>query len=109
MPTQEISTKADEARVLISRLLDASRSACFTNSFQAEDMVVLHLLRERRTDIPVLFLETGYHFADVYQYRDEMTERYKLNLINLQKESVAEHEKKHGVLFRTQPDQCCKL
>jgi phosphoadenosine phosphosulfate reductase len=109
MTTQEISTKADEARILISRLLDASQSACFTNSFQAEDMVVLHLLRERRPDIPVLFLETGYHFADVYQYRDEMTERYKLNLVNLQKESVAEHEKKHGELFRTQPDQCCKL
>ena len=34
-------------------------SACFTCSFQAEDMIVLHLLRKRIPSIPVLFLETA--------------------------------------------------
>lgn len=109
MATPELTAKIETARATVARLLDGLVSACFTNSFQAEDMVVLHLLREHRPDIPVLFLETGYHFAEVYQYRDEMTKRYGLNLINLAKESVGEHEKKHGVLFRTQPNECCRL
>ena len=39
----------------------------------------LHLVRERLPDVPVLFLETGYHFDEVYRYRDEMTARYGLN------------------------------
>jgi phosphoadenosine phosphosulfate reductase len=38
-------------------------AACFTCSFQAEDVIVLDLLRKRMPRIPVLFLETGYHFA----------------------------------------------
>ena len=39
---------------------------CLTSSFQAEDMVVAHLLRLRIPDLPVLFLDTGYHFPQTY-------------------------------------------
>ena len=99
-----------EAREAVAAHLEQSTAACFTCSFQAEDMVVLHFLREKRADIPVLFLETGYHFAEVYRYRDEMAARYGLNLINLMPaQSVAEQETQFGVLYRSQPDRCCKL
>jgi phosphoadenosine phosphosulfate reductase len=85
-------------------------AACFTCSFQAEDMVVLYLLREQRPHIPVLFLETGYHFAEVYHYRDEMTARYNLNLVNLvPAQTVAQQESQFGILYETQPDRCCQL
>lgn len=107
MPVQ---TKTDEASAVVAQVSDQLVSAAITCSFQAEDMVVLHLVRERRPDIPVLFLETGYHFAEVYQYRDAMAARYNLNLINLSaKQSVAEQEAQFGILNQTQPDRCCKL
>ena len=35
---------------------------CLTSSLQMEDMVVLHMLRQRQPEVPVIFLETGYHF-----------------------------------------------
>jgi len=99
-----------EARELIAAHLEKQAAACFTCSFQAEDMVVLHMLCERRPEIPVLFLETGYHFAEVYRYRDEMTARYNLNLVNVMPaQTVAQQESQFGVLYRSQPDQCCKL
>ncbi|MGC2656998.1 MAG: phosphoadenylyl-sulfate reductase [Bryobacteraceae bacterium] len=105
-----IDTKIDEARALIADSLKQSSRACLTCSFQAEDMVVVDLVREVQPDIPVLFLETGYHFAEVYRYRDEMTARYGLNLFNLSaRNSVAEQEAQFGILNQTQPDQCCKL
>ena len=37
-------------------------------------MIVLDLLRKRLPDIPVLFLDTGYHFAETYAYRDRMAQ-----------------------------------
>ena len=37
---------------------------CVTSSFQAEDMVVVHLVRQAIGDVPVIFLDTGYHFAE---------------------------------------------
>jgi phosphoadenosine phosphosulfate reductase len=95
---------------VVTQALEQGGVACLTCSFQAEDMVVLHLVRERLPNIPVLFLETGYHFDEVYRYRDEMTARYGLNLVNVVPEqTVAEQESQFGILYQTQPDQCCKL
>nr|WP_105317307.1 phosphoadenosine phosphosulfate reductase family protein [Thermus tenuipuniceus] len=54
--------KVKSARALIREALVESQKPCFTCSFQAEDVVVLHLLLEERPDVPVLFLDTGYHF-----------------------------------------------
>ena len=104
------TTNLDEAREAIMDALALPGSPAVTCSFQAEDMVVLHLVREHQPDIPVLFLETGYHFAEVYKYRDEMTARYHLNLVNvLPLETVEQQEAKFGKLYVSQPDQCCKL
>ena len=85
-------------------------SACLTCSFQAEDMIVLHLIRWRIPDIPVLFLDTGYHFAETYAYRDRMAREWSLNLKNLAaKQSVGEQEEEFGILNRTDPSRCCHL
>jgi phosphoadenosine phosphosulfate reductase len=81
-----------------------------TNSFQAEDMVVLHLVRQHHPDVPVVFLDTGYHFAEVYQYRDRMASELHLNLINLLPEiTVAEQESQFGNLNQTDPGRCCGI
>lgn len=102
--------KLSEARRAVASALAQDGEPCITCSFQAEDMVVLHLVRELRPEIPVLFLETGYHFPELYRYRDEMSERYGLNLVNLiPKQSVPEQEAQFGVLYRSQPDLCCKM
>ena len=85
-------------------------SACLTSSFQAEDMVVLHLLRQRIPDVPVLFLDTGYHFSQTYQYRDRLAKEWSLHLVNvLPSRTVAEQESALGVLYQTDPTRCCQL
>jgi len=99
------------AEAAIDRALAENNGApCFTCSFQAEDMIVLDLLRKRVPDIPVLFLETGYHFAATYAYRDQMARKWNLNLKNLAaKKSVAEQEAEFGILNRSDPGKCCNL
>ena len=88
---------------------DNSR-ACITCSFQAEDMIVLHLLRKRVPHIPVLFLDTGYHFAKTYDYRDRMTREWSLNLVNVSPaKTVEQQESEFGILNRTDPTKCCQL
>ncbi len=91
-------------------LAENNGAPCITCSFQAEDMIVLDLLRKRLPEIPVLFLDTGYHFAETYAYRDRMTKAWNLNLQNLAaKQSVAEQEAQFGILNRTDPGRCCQL
>src|SRR5262249_29715815 len=84
--------------------------ACLTSSFQAEDKAVAHLLRIRIPDVPVIFLETGYHFAATYTYRDQMTKQWSLNLVNaMPKQTVAQQESALGKLFVSDPTRCCQL
>jgi phosphoadenosine phosphosulfate reductase len=106
----DTQTKTEQARETIAKAIEGQTAICVTCSFQAEDMAVVQLVREHVPDLPVLFLETGYHFAEVYRYRDEMTAKYGLNLVNVMPErTVAEQEGQFGLLYKTQPDQCCKL
>jgi len=100
------------AEGLVAAILEQSqgRDLCLTSSFQIEDMVVLHILRERAPDIPVIFLETGYHFAELIEYRDKIVSDWKLNLINaLPKTTLADHEREFGLLHIVNPTQCCAI
>lgn len=72
-----------DARDLIARELRDARVPCVTSSFQAECVVLVHMLREIAPDIPVLFLETFHHFPRTLAYRDEITSRWNLNLVTL--------------------------
>ena len=99
------------ATEVISRVFqDHHGAACFTCSFQLEDMVVLHLLQKHQPGIPVLFLDTGYHFAETYAYRDRISRERKINLINLRPEqSAPQQEAQFGILYQTDPGKCCHL
>lgn len=99
------------ADALIERVLsENSGKACITCSFQAEDMIVLHLLRQRQPEIPVLFLDTGYHFKETYAYRDKMQQAWHLNVTNLAaRKTVAQQEAEFGILNQTDPGKCCHL
>ncbi len=87
-----------------------SASVCLTSSFQTEDMVVLHMLRQHLPQVAVIFLETGYHFAEMIAYRDQMVKEWNLNLVNaLPKTSLEEHEREFGVLHLVDPSRCCSI
>jgi phosphoadenosine phosphosulfate reductase len=90
--------------------LEHARRACITSSFQAEDVAVLHMVLQLQPQIPVIFLETGYHFPETLAYRDRIASEWSLNLVNVQAEqSVAEQESQFGILNQTAPDRCCGL
>jgi phosphoadenosine phosphosulfate reductase len=83
---------------------------CLTSSFQTEDMVVLHMLLQHLPNVPVIFLETGYHFKALIEYRDRMTREWGLNLINaIPKTTLAEHEGQFGLLHIVEPTKCCAI
>jgi phosphoadenosine phosphosulfate reductase len=105
-----LEEKITAAQELVSAHVKGAPTECVTCSFQAEDMIVLDMVRAISSEVPVLFLDTGYHFAETYSYRDQMAAAWSLNLINLMpRDSVSEQEAQFGILHQTAPDQCCKL
>ena len=109
--TVTLDQKIDSARALIREVFtEHGGRACVTSSFQTECMALVDLVIEQQPDIPVLFLDTGYHFPETYIYRDQMTDLMHLNLVNLAaKMPVAEQESRFGILNQTAPDRCCGI
>ena len=68
---------------VIAEELERAQTPCVTSSFQAECVVLVHMLHEIKPDIPVLFLDTVHHFPQTLAYRDEIVERWGLNLVTL--------------------------
>ena len=103
--------RVQEARELVAReIANATGDIVVTNSFQTEDMVLLHMVREILPDVAVVFLDTGYHFAEVYEYRDRMAAEWGMKLINLLPETtVAEQESVFGILNQSDPGKCCGM
>jgi phosphoadenosine phosphosulfate reductase len=107
---EAVTTKLDAVRSLLAREITGSGDVCLTCSFQAEDVLLTKLAVALDPSIPILFLDTGYHFRETYEYRDRIASEWRLNLINLLPEkTVAEQEAEHGLLYQSGPDQCCKL
>ena len=90
-----------DARALIAEQLSAASAPCVTSSFQADCVVLLHMLRAVRPDIPVLFLDTVHHFEETYAYRDEIAARWDLNLVTLRADEPAPG------LWQQSTEACC--
>ena len=91
----------DQTLSLIADEIDRAAAPCVTSSFQADGVVLLHLLRQIRPDIPVLFLDTVHHFADTLRYRDELTDAWDLNLVTIRADEPAPG------LWRESTQACC--
>lgn len=109
-PDLELQAKIDAVRQTLRHTLTGSGDVCLTCSFQAEDVLLTRLAVDLDARLPILFLDTGYHFAETYTYRDQIARDWNLNLINLlPAATVAEQESQFGKLYESAPDQCCKL
>lgn len=99
-----------QAEQVIDQALSLGMRPCATTSFQMDGMVLIHLLRKRLPDLPVLFVDTGYHFQEVYAYRDRMANEFGLNIVTLSpKQTVPDQESEYGILYNDAPDLCCQL
>jgi phosphoadenosine phosphosulfate reductase len=75
------------------------------------DAVVLSLAAQAKPGVDVVFLDTGYHFAETIGTRDAIAASYAVNVISVTPEqSVAEQDRAYGKdLFARDPDRCCAL
>src|SRR5690606_13264789 len=82
-----------------------------SSSFQSHSLVLLHILSRIDKSIPVYFINTGYHFPETIRFRDEVTERFGLNTIDLQSEvpKYMQRDSEGRLLFASDPDHCCYL
>jgi phosphoadenosine phosphosulfate reductase len=81
------------------------------SAFQAEGTAIMHMATLIRPDVPVLFLETGFQFAETLAFKEQLTERLGLRVVDLVGDhTVAGQEAEFGPrLYERDPSLCCEM
>lgn len=81
------------------------------SSFGAESVVLLHLVSQVDPNTPILFGDTQKLFPETLAYEQQLKKQLGLTDIrHLKPElSVIQDEDSEGMLWRSDPDQCCAL
>src|SRR5215475_11291176 len=82
-----------------------------TSSFGAEGVVLIDHLARVAPRTPIIYLETGFQFAETDQLKELLRARYELNIVERRAElSVEEQNRIHGErLYERDPDLCCRI
>jgi phosphoadenosine phosphosulfate reductase len=81
------------------------------SAFQAEGTCVMHMASMIRPDVEVLFLETGFHFAETLAFKEQMVERLGLSLTDLVGAYTVEQQTREfgERLYERDPQLCCEI
>jgi phosphoadenosine phosphosulfate reductase len=81
----------------------------FTSSFGAGSAVLLHLWNRVANHLPVIFLDTGFLFAETHAYKDELAARLGLNVKVISPQQAREDFlAEHGQdIMKRDSDFCC--
>jgi len=76
-----------------------------------QDAVLVDLAAKALPGVEVLFLETGYHFAETIGTRDAVEQVYGVKIVNARaRRSVAQQDLEFGEdLFARDPNLCCAM
>jgi phosphoadenosine phosphosulfate reductase len=82
-----------------------------TSSFGADSAVLLHLLSLEAPTTPVLFLDTGLHFAETTTFRRSLAARLGLEVVDVRPQRTVEEQAADlgDRLWERDPDRCCGL
>jgi phosphoadenosine phosphosulfate reductase len=82
-----------------------------SSSFQTHSIPLLHIISRIDASIPVYFLNTGYHFPETIEFRDQIVALFGLNLIDLKPDTPKnmQLDPSGKLLFTSDPDHCCYL
>lgn len=76
-----------------------------------QDAVLVALAARAKPGIDILFLDTGYHFAETLGTRDAIAARYDVNVVTVTPRlTVPEQDARYGArLHDRDPDACCAM
>lgn len=114
MDVDEVETELQDrspGRILTWASDEFGDDAVLTSSFQTQSLPLLHLVARYASGLPILFLETGYHFPETLEFRDRIVDNWGLNVVELRGDKGAEYAAQQGntPLYATDPDRCCHI
>ena len=84
--SQEFETKTPQE--IIAWAMDRfAAHIAMSSSFQTQSMPLLHMASRLQPDLPIFFIDTGYHLWETLMFREKIAHEWGLNIIDLYRDS----------------------
>lgn len=94
--------------VRIAHILNKYREkVLITTSFGTTSALLIHMISRIRQNHPIHFINTGYLFPETLEYKDQLIERYGINVIDHVPDEEKHRITKEDKLWKSNPDLCC--
>jgi phosphoadenosine phosphosulfate reductase len=87
-------------------------SLCMSTSFQLGGMLLIDMLSKIDPTVPLIFIDTGFHFKETLEFRDAVAARYKVNLITVKSPVTREDFIRFygdDRLYERNNKECCRI
>jgi len=108
---EDFRPRLERIRAEIDAYRAGGRRLFATSSFQTNSVVLLHILGQVAPDVPVYFLNTGYHFPETLSFRRALGALFGLAVRDVISPVPRIQQRGDGgkLLFAVDPDYCCHL
>ncbi len=101
----------ESPEVILKWAVEQFSNITFACSFGAEDVVLVDMLQKISPTTDIFYLDTDFHFAETYETRDRMIDRYNMKFVQVKplltpEEQAAEHG---DALWSSDPNACCNI
>ncbi|RUM50085.1 MAG: phosphoadenylyl-sulfate reductase [Hydrogenothermus sp.] len=99
------------AQNLLKWVFENYENVGFTSSFSADDISIIHMIKDIKPDALIIFIDTDYHFPETYQLVEKVKNEWDINLKIIKPLiTIEEQERKYGKnLYEKDPDKCCYI
>ena len=111
MHQTKINSQINFIQEQIKYYKEQSYSIFISSSFQTHSIPLLHIISQIDHAIPVYFIDTGFHFPETYQFKEQIA-----NLLDIQVISVSspinklnQRDKQGRFYFCSNSDYCCHI
>ncbi|MEP2448775.1 MAG: phosphoadenylyl-sulfate reductase [Balneola sp.] len=95
----------------IKELIAANKKLFLTSSLQTHSIPLLHLVDSIDSEIPIFFLDTGYHFSETMHFKEMLKREFKFNIIELTSpiDRINQRDLDGKLMYASDPDYCCYM
>ena len=107
----QIKQKVEFFRQKIHSYQEKGLKIFATSSFQTHSLPMLHILGRIDNTIPVYFLNTGFHFPETIVFKNELKEKFGINIIDVYSpvDKIQQMNSNNHFFFTTDQNHCCYL
>lgn len=111
VPAAQPDPKSRSRELIAWAAREFSPDVVASSSFQTQSVPLLYLIAEIAPELPIVFLDTGYHFPETLEFRDRLVSDWGLKLrvmrSALPRVDLLRHHSPD--LYRRDPDLCCQI